>query len=371
MGRVEAEAARLELVHRGAVVRAAVPLAVAALLEVGRLTVAWRRRDQDHSLAQAQRRLDGVGQPGRIGRLGRLTRRGFGRGRLAGRHAARRALEPVGRGGAFVGRLFGVPHDESIDHDLDGVALVLVELARLRQIHLLAVDTDAGEALAADLVEDPVALGLAILDHRAENEQPCSLGHLVDLVDDLLHALARDLTAACGAVRMADAGKQQAQVVVYLGHSSDGRSRIPAGSLLVDRDGRTQAVDLVDVGLLHLAQELTGVRGQTLDVPALALRVDRVEGEATLARARQTGDHDQPVARHGHRDVLEVVFAGSANDELFLRHRPFIVEQTGESEQVFVATGAREETMRRTAPSRAGCLRYQPCSQSRRSSQRA
>jgi hypothetical protein len=62
-----------------------------------------------------------------------------------------------------------------------------------------------------------------------------------------------------------------------------------------------QAVDLVDVRLLHLAQELPRVGAQALDVPALALGVDRVEGEAGLAAAGQAGDDDQAVARELRR----------------------------------------------------------------------
>ncbi len=81
-----------------------------------------------------------------------------------------------------------------------------------------------------------------------------------------------------------------------------------------------QAVDLVDVRLLHLAQELPRVRRQALDVAPLALGVDGVEREAGLAAAGQTGDDGQPVAGHLDRDVLEIVFAGTANDEQFLWH---------------------------------------------------
>ena len=87
------------------------------------------------------------------------------------------------------------------------------------------------------LLEDPVALGLAVLDERAEDEQAGSLGQLQDLVDDLLDGLALDLVAV-GAVRVADAGEQQPEVVVDLGDGADGRARVPTGALLVDRDGR-------------------------------------------------------------------------------------------------------------------------------------
>ena len=125
---------------------------------------------------------------------------------------------------------------------------------------------------------------------------------------------------AVRAVRDADPREQQAEVVVDLGDRADGRARVAAGALLVDRDRRRQAVDLVDVRLLHLAEELAGVRAQALDVAPLALGVDRVEREAGLAAAGQAGDDDEPVAREGDRDVLQVVFARAAHDELVLGH---------------------------------------------------
>ena len=174
--------------------------------------------------------------------------------------------------------------DVAVDDDLDRVALVLVELRRVGDVDHLAVDPDADEALAAGAVEDPVALGLAVLDERAEDEQARALGQGQDLVDDLLDGLALDRVAV-GAVRDADPREQQAQVVVDLGDRADRRARVARRALLVDRDGRRQAVDLVDVRLLHLAEELAGVGAQALDVAALALGVDRVEGEAATCRS--------------------------------------------------------------------------------------
>ena len=197
--------------------------------------------------------------------------------------------------------------------------MYLSSVGRVGEVDHLAVDPDADEALAAGAVEDPVALGLAVLDERAEDEQPRPLRQGQDLVDDLLDGLALDRVAV-RAVRDADPREQQAQVVVDLGDRADGRARVARGALLVDRDGRRQPVDLVDVRLLHLAQELAGVGAQALDVAALALGVDRVEGEAALAAAGQAGDDDEPVARERDVDVLEVVFARAAHDELILGH---------------------------------------------------
>ena len=97
---------------------------------------------------------------------------------------------------------------------------------------------------------------------------------------------------------------QQAQVVVDLGDRADRRARVARRRLLVDRDRRRQALDRVDVRLVHLAEELARVGAQRLDVAALALGVDRVERERRLARPGQARDDHERVARQGERDVL-------------------------------------------------------------------
>ena len=120
-----------------------------------------------------------------------------------------------------------------------------------------------------------------------------------------------------GAIRLADARVEQAQVVVDFGDGADGRARVVRRRLLLDRDRRRQAFDQVDVGLFHQLQELPRVGRQRLDVAPLALGVERVERERALARAGQTGDHDQPVPRQIEVDVLEIVRACAANADVF------------------------------------------------------
>ena len=308
--RVEREAPGLEVVDHRPVVRAAVALREAPLLEVRRLVVPRDGRDDHHALAEAERGLDRVREPRGIGVRDGLLR-------LRVDRAAVGVPRPV------LGRL-GATDDEPVDDHLDRVALVPVERRRLGEVVLRAVDPHADEALLARPLEDPVPLGLAVLDQGSEDEQPGALREGQDLVDDLADRLALDLAAAVRAVGMADAGEQEPQVVVDLGDGPDRGPRVPAGALLVDGDRGRQAVDLVDVRLLHLAQELPGIGAQALDVAALALGVDGVEGEAGLAAPRQAGDHDQAVTREGDVDVLEVVLAGSEHHDPILGHDPSV-----------------------------------------------
>ena len=127
--------------------------------------------------------------------------------------------------------------------------------------------------------------------------------------------LGGDRPAALRAVALADAGVEDAQVVVNLGDGADGRARVAAGRLLLDADGRRQAAEVIDVGLLQLAEELPGVAGQRLDVAALPLGVERVEGQRALARAADAGEDDELIARQFEIDVAEVVLAGAADDD--------------------------------------------------------
>ena len=77
-----------------------------------------------------------------------------------------------------------------------------------------------------------------------------------------------------------------------------------AGGLLVDGNGRRQAGDLVHIRLVHPAKEHPGVAGQALDIAALAVGVDGVEGKARLARAGQTGHNDEFFTREGQIHVF-------------------------------------------------------------------
>ena len=90
--------------------------------------------------------------------------------------------------------------------------------------------------------------------------------------------------AAVAADRAADARVEQPQVVVDLGGRADRRPRVADAVLLPDGDRRADALDRVDVRLLHPLEELPRVGRQRLDVAALPLGVDGVEGERRLAR---------------------------------------------------------------------------------------
>src|SRR4029450_10517333 len=130
----------------------------------------------------------------------------------------------------------------------------------------------------------------------------------------------RDLASALMAVRDADVGEQQPQVVVDFRDGADRRSWIRSGGLLLDGDRRRQAVDQIDVRLLHLLEKLPGIGRQRLDIAALSFGVDRVEGKGRLSPPGQAGNHRQLVPRNIYVDIAEVMNARSAYRNPALAH---------------------------------------------------
>ena len=151
---------------------------------------------------------------------------------------------------------------------------------------------------------------------KIESEQQARAGRqLAELPRDDFRGFAHDFLAAVAAEGASDARVQQPHVVVDLGRRADGRPRIADAVLLADRDRRRDAVDAIDVRLLHPLEELARVRGQRLDIAPLPFGVDRVEGERRLARSADAGHDDQLADRQRQIDVLEVVRARAAHDD--------------------------------------------------------
>ena len=223
-----------------------------------------------------------------------------------------RRLEGLGQALLGVGA-----HLEAVYHDIHAVFAVLGQFGQRVDLVHAAIDPHAHEPLRAQLFHEVVLFALAAGHHRREDHQPRVLGQRHDVIDHLRHRLRLERQLVFGAAGRADPRIQEAQVVVDLGDGAHGGARVVAGGFLLDGNGRRQALDEVHVGLLHQLQELARVGGQRFDVTALAFGIQRVEGQRTLSRARQAGDHHQFLPRQVEADVLQVMRACAADSDQF------------------------------------------------------
>ena len=200
-------------------------------------------------------------------------------------------------------------HPQPVHHHFNGVVAPEIELRRIVHFAQGAIHPGAHEAARHEVGEQLAVLALAVADHRRHEVDGRAFGQPEHLIDHFADGLRGQLAPVNGAARHAGAGEQQAHVVVDFGDRRHGGARIVRGGSLFDGDGRRKPFDVIHVGLAHHAQELARVGRKRLHVAPLAFGVDGVEGQRGLAGPGQAGDHDQPVARQGEIDSLEVVRA--------------------------------------------------------------
>jgi hypothetical protein len=209
---------------------------------------------------------------------------------------------------------------DAIDHRLHGVLAALVERLEILGEHDLAIHAQAQPAGAAGSLEQLPVLALSVHQQRREEHETRARLRLQELARDLLRGLTLDAAAAAMAVLQAHPRVQHSQVVRDLGNRPDGGARVGALGLLLDGDRGREPPDGVVARLLHLAEELPRVGGQRLDVAALPLGVERVEGQRRLPRARDPRQHHQLLLGDLDGDGLEVVLPRTLDEDVIELH---------------------------------------------------
>ena len=208
-------------------------------------------------------------------------------------------------------------HDDAVHHHINVVFQFFVERGHGVDLVERAVHLDALKTLFLKVGKLFAIFAFAATDHRREQIKPCAVGQRHDAIDHLCHGLAFDGQTCGGRVRHADARPEEAHVVIDFRDRAHRRARIARGGFLLDGNGRRQAVDLIDIRLLHHLKELPRVSREAFNIAALAFGIDRVKRQRGLARARQAGDDDQFVARQVDGNVLEVVLTSAAHRQHF------------------------------------------------------
>ncbi|CVG16775.1 Uncharacterised protein [Serratia marcescens] len=129
-------------------------------------------------------------------------------------------------------------HLEPVDHHFDGVFLLQLQLRRIGQIAHFTVDARADIALGGQVFQRFGVLALAVFHHRRQQHQALAFRLAQHVIDHLADGLRRQRHMVIRAARLADAGEQQAQVVVDFGDGADRGSRVVRGGFLLDGDRR-------------------------------------------------------------------------------------------------------------------------------------
>ena len=204
--------------------------------------------------------------------------------------------------------------DPILDHlDAAGERLAIVG-GRIIDAVGLAVDPDPQVGLLLEKFEKVRDLcPRRHIDAEDDQERALAAETFDRFPQDGFGRVGRDFLSRDRVVAFADAGEEQLQVVVDLRDRPDrGAGRLDR-ILLLDRDGRRDALDRIDLRFVHAVEELPRVGRKGFDVAPLALGVERLKGETRLARAARTGHDGEFPDGNIEVDALEIVLAGAAH----------------------------------------------------------
>ena len=85
------------------------------------------------------------------------------------------------------------------------------------------------------------------------------------------------------AIGLAGTGKEQAQEIIDFGGGAYGGAWVAVGGFLFDADDGAEACYLIHVRTFQSAQKVAGIGREGLNVAALSLGKNGVEGERRLA----------------------------------------------------------------------------------------
>ncbi len=180
-----------------------------------------------------------------------------------------------------------------------------------------SVDARANETLARELLHFLFEFTLAAAHDGRHDLDFLFRLQRKHVAENLFRGLTRDFVAANRAMRHADRGVKEPQVIVNFCNRPDGTARAAACGFLIDRNRRAESFDGIDIRTFHLVEKLTGVGGQRFHIAALPFRVDRVERERGLPGPAQSGNHGQRISRNADADIPKVMLTGAGNRNFF------------------------------------------------------
>ncbi len=123
----------------------------------------------------------------------------------------------------------------------------------------LPIDDQTLKATLLQVQDFLTVLALAPPDQGGDDHNARALLHLHDQINHLADGLAFNRQARGRRIGNANPGKEQAEIIIDLCDRTNGGAGVLRRCLLLNRDGRRQALNRIHLRLLHQFQELTGI----------------------------------------------------------------------------------------------------------------
>ena len=142
---------------------------------------------------------------------------------------------------------------KTVNHQFNAVFFILFTGDLFRQIIEDSIHPHAGKAALAGILKDLLMLALFAANDGGEDDKSRTFTQSFHTIHDLIDGLPGNLPAALGTMGNTHPRPQKTQIIVNFRHRSNGGTGILGRGLLVDGNGRGEAVDAVYIRLVHLS----------------------------------------------------------------------------------------------------------------------
>src|SRR5436190_6405384 len=195
-------------------------------------------------------------------------------------------------------------------NDLDVMLAEAVGPERLVRAINFSIGANFGVAVLGGPFGDIGMKAFAIADHGCEQQEIAASFQLsLQAAGELVARLRFHRQLAVRAILRAKAGEKQPQKMISFGHGRDGALAAAAAGALLNRNGRWDPRDQVNVWTGHLLDELARVGVHRVEEASLPLGEEQIKREGAFARAAHAGDYNEAVARDRQRHIFQVVLA--------------------------------------------------------------
>ena len=198
------------------------------------------------------------------------------------------------------------------------MVLIAVDLHAQRNLCHLAIDTHSEITLATHGLEELTIVTLTIAYQRSQDKDSATgivvLNHLYHSFLGIFH---HRLTSHI-AVSLTRTGIKQSQIVVNLGGSAYGRTRVLVGGLLLNADNGRQTGNLINIRTLHTPKKIAGIGRKGLDIATLTLGKDGVEGQRRFAGTTQSGNDCERLTGYLDINILQIMDTSTPDAYLFV-----------------------------------------------------
>ena len=166
---------------------------------------------------------------------------------------------------------------EFVDDHFNVVILVSIDFHALGHIHNLTIHTGIEIPLLADALEEFAVVSLTALHDGCQKENALAVVLFQKQVQHVFLGIFHHLLACLVTECLTCTGIEQSQIVIDFCYSTDRRTWVLVGGLLLDANDRGESANLIYIRAFHPSEEVTDISAEGLNVSSLTLSENRVK----------------------------------------------------------------------------------------------